>query len=226
MTMSSSSLPSNTIRIHHSITQSTSSSSKSRQRLEIYNERGFDINRRVDVDDYDPSTVVPLLALQAYHLPNHSYCQDFRQYLTNNHLVFGICCHHPLHPITTGTRIIALVGSMLFGVFLTNVCFLLYINYPQWDQPFLEVDATSNNNNTSTLSTGMVLLWTVGGGLHTMYNLAIWHAAACACCQPGGCWHVHPYSHGKVMMVNKITSSRTRNPSFDIVHPSASTWCD
>jgi hypothetical protein len=79
---------------------------------------------------------------------------------------------------------------MLFGVFLTNVCYLLYLNYPQWDQPFMELE--DNNNNTYILSTGMVLLWTVGGGLHTMYNLVIWHVAACACCQPGGCWHSHP----------------------------------
>lgn len=185
MTMSSSSSPSpsNIILPQHSITQSTSSSSNSRhQRLELY-------SRRVDVDDYDPSTIVPLLALQAFHLPNHSYWQDFRQYLTNNHLVFGICCHHPLHPIPTGTRIIALVGSMLFGVFITNVCYLLYVNYPQWDQRFFKVEA---NNNSYTLSTGMLLLWTVGGGLHTMYNLVIWHVAACACCQVGGCWHLHP----------------------------------
>jgi hypothetical protein len=183
---------SNTILVHHSITQSTSSSLNSRQRLEGYNSTRA---RRVDVDDYDPSTVVPLLALQVYHLPNHSYWQDFRQYLTNNHPVFGICCHHPLHPISTGTRIIVLTGSMLFGVLITNVSFLLYASYPQWDQPFLEVDTTTDTdddeNSAYTVSTGMVLLWTVGGGLHAMYNLVIWHVAACACCQPGGCLHVH-----------------------------------
>jgi hypothetical protein len=79
---------------------------------------------------------------------------------------------------------------MLFGVVLTNVCYLLYRTYPQWDQPFLELDTDANPNNSYTVSTGMVLLWTVGGGLHTMYNLVIWHVAACACCQLGGCWHV------------------------------------
>ena len=33
----------------------------------------------------------------------------------------------------------------------------------------------------------MLLLWTVGSGIHCMFNLAMWHIAACACCQSGGC---------------------------------------
>merc|ERR1712078_822902 len=36
------------------------------------------------------------------------------------------------------------------------------------------------------MGTGMLLLWTVGGGVHCMFNLAMWHIAACACCQSGG----------------------------------------
>merc|ERR1712194_395830 len=35
-------------------------------------------------------------------------------------------------------------------------------------------------------TTGMLLLWTVGGSIHCLFNLAMWHIAACACCQRGG----------------------------------------
>ena len=40
----------------------------------------------------------------------------------------------------------------------------------------------------------MPLLWTVGSAVHTMFNLLLWHLAACLCCRPGGfceskaCW--------------------------------------
>jgi len=30
-----------------------------------------------------------------------------------------------------------------------------------------------------------VLLWTLGGSLHAIYDGAIWYASACACCLPG-----------------------------------------
>ena len=34
---------------------------------------------------------------------------------------------------------------------------------------------------------GMLLFWTVGGGIHSAYNLFMWYLAACACCREGGC---------------------------------------
>jgi len=51
---------------------------------------------------------------------------------------------------------------------------------PQFDRPIL-----SSGNNT-TLTTGMLLLWTLGTSIHTAYNLVQWHIAACACCRSGG----------------------------------------
>jgi len=32
----------------------------------------------------------------------------------------------------------------------------------------------------------MITLWTVGGALHSIFDLSIWYISACACCQPGG----------------------------------------
>lgn len=34
------------------------------------------------------------LARRAYHLPGNSWRQDLSMYIRNNHLIFGLCCHH------------------------------------------------------------------------------------------------------------------------------------
>ena len=158
----------------------------------------------------NPSTIVPLLTLQVYHLPGNGYWQDWWQFLANNHPIFGICCRHKLHPIKTKTRLVALVGTVVFGLIITNVFYFLYLWQDNLDQtvatffvptaedPSYEDDgeqsssiqqqsAAANADSGFTLTTGMLLLWTVGGGIHAAYNLLIWHIAACACCRPGGC---------------------------------------
>ena len=157
-----------------------------------------------DKDPNDPSTIIPLLALQVYHLPGNSYRQDWWQFLANNHPIFGICCRHRLHPIKTKTRLVALIGTIVFGLIITNIFYFLYLWRDNLDQIVATIvipgsssndsssngsdsDAMTNGDGSFTLTTGMLLLWTVGGGIHTAYNLVIWHVAACACCRPGGC---------------------------------------
>ena len=39
------------------------------------------------------------LSARAYHLPGNNWCQDWRDYVRNNHLIFGLCCHDRLHPV-------------------------------------------------------------------------------------------------------------------------------
>jgi hypothetical protein len=137
----------------------------------------------------DPDAVlVQYLALQSFHLPGNSYCQDWWQYMFNNHPVFGICCHHRLHPIKACTRIVALVGTIIFGLAMTNFFYLFYLSNPQFNQVVLTLVTDGDDGEEWTLTTGMLLLWTVGGTVHTMYNLAIWHIAACGCCRRGGCF--------------------------------------
>ena len=130
-------------------------------------------------------TIVPLLAMQAYHLPGNTWCQDWRQYMTNNHPVFGICCHHPLHPIGACTRIVALIGSVIFGLALTNFFYLFFLWNPEYNQDVITV--LFGDDQEYVLTTGMLLLWTVGGSIHAFYNLVMWHIAACVCCRTGGC---------------------------------------
>lgn len=135
--------------------------------------------------DPEEDAVVQLLALQMYHLPGNSWCQDWMQYMRNNHPVFGICCHHKLHPIGSCQRIIALCGTVLFGLALTNLFYLFYLWNPRFDQVVAEFVTT--DGDSWTLTTGMLLLWTLGSSVHCAFNLAIWHIGACACCRSGGC---------------------------------------
>ncbi|OEU19821.1 hypothetical protein FRACYDRAFT_235882 [Fragilariopsis cylindrus CCMP1102] len=111
--------------------------------------------------------LVQLLALQSYHLPKNSWMQDWIQYMGNNHPVFGICCHSKIHPIKSCTRVVALVGTFTFGLAMTNLFYVFFLWNPEFNR--------------------MLLLWTLGGCIHGMFNLAMWHIAACACCQKGGC---------------------------------------
>jgi len=131
------------------------------------------------------STIVPLLAQRSYHLPGNTWRQDWWMYMANNHPLLGICCHHELHPIGACTRIVALLGTLIFGLVMINAFYLFYLMNPRFDQAFISIKM--NDGDEWVLTTGMMLFWTVGGSLHTTYNLFMWHIAACACCRTGGC---------------------------------------
>jgi hypothetical protein len=168
------------------------------ERLRSYKSRSS--NQYIDPHS-DPATLIPLLANQVYHLPGNGWWQDWWQYMANNHPIFGICCRHKMHPLKTCTRVVALIGSLVFGLAITNVFYLLFLFNNNLDRPVAtimlseeESESTSTDDGSElagvssgyTLTTGMLLLWTVGGGIHTAYNLLVWHVAACACCRPGG----------------------------------------
>jgi hypothetical protein len=178
--------------------RSAASPLSANERLSSYNGRSS--NQDMDPQS-DPATLIPLLANQVYHLPGNGWWQDWWQYMANNHPIFGICCRHTMHPLKTCTRVVALIGSLVFGLAITNVFYLLFLFNDNLDRPVATImipegsDSTSSTADDSepavtsgyTLTTGMLLLWTVGGGIHTAYNLLVWHVAACACCRPGGC---------------------------------------
>jgi uncharacterized membrane protein len=138
--------------------------------------------------EVENARLIQCLAKQAYHLPgNNSWGQDWRQYLCNNHLLFGICCHHPLHPLKWKIRILALAGSLLVGAFLVNMAYLVWTEYPDWgNQTILSITIGETEN---VVTSGMIFLWTIGGTVHTAWDLLLWKLAACACCLPGGCMY-------------------------------------
>jgi hypothetical protein len=55
---------------------------------------------------------------------------------------------------------------------------------PKFNQPLVKV--VVEDEEKTTLTTGMLLLWTLGSSCHATYNLLQWHIAACACCRTGG----------------------------------------
>ena len=188
----------------------------------------------------EENEVTNALANRAFHLPGYSYCADWCQYIVNNHLLLGMCCRHPQHPIGTKMRAVNLLGSALFGLAITNVIWLFYIYYDEdpdsvlfrisfqsaadtYDDNSLDNNMTAAaglvwNNATETIlssassrptfefiipggpkdiqtaeaiastlsiTKGMLLLWTVGGGLHAFYDCSVWYASACVCCIAG-----------------------------------------
>jgi hypothetical protein len=163
-------------------------------REQDYKERIAAYKASLGISDNDDTTqshgerelakvLVPLLAMQCYHLPGNTWRQDLVQYVTNNHPVFGICFHHRLHPLGAKTRVVALIGTLVFGLALTSFFELLYIQYPRYQRILV---AFGEAEDSWELTSGMLSLWTVGGGIHTAYNLFIWHIAACSCMREGG----------------------------------------
>lgn len=134
--------------------------------------------------DSETDELIQLLALQSYHLPGNSWAADWYQFMANNHPVFGICCHNPVHPIKSWTRIVALIGTITFGLAMTNLFYLFFLWNPEYDR--ILASYTTEGGTELLLTTGMLLVWTVGGGVHCTFNLAMWYIAACACCQRGG----------------------------------------
>ena len=137
------------------------------------------------IEGSDTDDLVQLLAVQSYHLPGNNWLQDWWQFMFNNHPVFGICCHNAVHPIKSFTRVVALVGTVTFGLAITSIFYVFFLWNPKFDRVLATI--TTDSGNQFVLTTGMLLLWTIGGGIHCVFNLVMWRIAACACCQSGGC---------------------------------------
>eukprot|EP00986_Skeletonema_menzelii_P014595 scaffold9793_cov144-Skeletonema_menzelii.AAC.9 len=132
-------------------------------------------------------TLVPKFAARAYHLPGNSLCGDWMQYMLNNHPVIGICCHHRLHPLKTRQRSVILLGSFAFGVAITNVCYLWFIATGRdAEEEVFSIDLNTPDSAHYSVTAGLVMLVTVGSGLHTVFDRFIWSVSACRCCRAGG----------------------------------------
>jgi hypothetical protein len=181
----------------------------------------------------DREDLIPALALRSYHLPGYSYSADWRQYFGNNHPVFGICCHHRLHPLSIRMRLVNLIGSIVFGLAVTNILWIWFIigEFDQ-DEAVLTIGVngmlrtenttgtdmqqapTTTNDVYFSISQGRLLLWTVGGGLHALFDNTIYYFSVCICCLPGQSFEqlqsYQRYSHYFVVLtVVLITAAAT-----------------
>jgi len=139
--------------------------------------------------------IIPLLAARSCHLPGNNLCQDWIQFMRNNHPLFGICFHHRLHPLGIGQRIVNLIGSIAFGLTATNIVFLLHIYYGQsMDDVILRLSLQGGSTTDGDIADiqqleityGVITLWTLGGMLHSIFDISLWYISACSCFLPGG----------------------------------------
>jgi hypothetical protein len=143
-------------------------------------------DRRMEEENY----VRKLLARRSMHLPDQSWCGDWIQFIRNNHPLFGLCLHHPLHPLQFGHRIFILIGSIAFGLTATNGVYLWYA-YSNEDMNEILVQVSLGNNPLVSqqdlkVTHGMVALWTWGCILHSMFDISLWFLTACICFLEGG----------------------------------------
>jgi len=130
------------------------------------------------------------LASRAYHLPGYDWKQDWIQYIVNNHLLLGICCHHPLHPLNLGTRMLLLLGSFSYGVAVTNAISLLFLITGTTDEEevftvnlVVKLPGQQSNPQAFPVTMGILLLLTVGSGSHALFDHFLWNLNACGCCR-------------------------------------------
>lgn len=169
----------------------------SHERIEEYNSHTA-AAKRTTRPAKDP--IFTALAWRAYHIPSYGCCEDWFQYFANNHPLLGICCHHPRHPIRTPMRLLNLFASVVFGLLITNMIWLFFVLNQEHDadtalvtislgDPDNGLNATrlesiNEGSNEIEITEGMVLLWTLGGGLHALFDNTVWYLSACVCCLP------------------------------------------
>lgn len=136
--------------------------------------------------------LIPLLARRSYHLPGNGWFGDWIQWMRNNHILFGICFHHKIHPVEWWERIMAMVGSVAFGLFATNFAYL----WDHYDPNSMDdiLYTLEWNNSEYVITKGTAALWTLGGICHSIFDFFLWNVMACACCHPGGRFAQHKWA--------------------------------
>lgn len=160
------------------------------------------------VEEEEPLTEADIirqkLSLRAYHLPGNNWCQDLDMYIRNNHLIFGLFCHHELHPVKWYHRLVLLLGSFAFGLIITNIVYLHGDAIENTiEQALLEesvvaqlgekilnetdrfvVDEFRIAGHTFEVNTSKLgFLFTIGSCLHSMFDYSLWHLIACGYCR-------------------------------------------
>ena len=167
--------------------------------------------------------IIQKLSVRSYHLPGNNWCQDWRDYIRNNHLVFGLFCHDKLHPVKNKHRILLLFGSLAFGLIVTNIVYLWGDELRETDdtlqkwgrQIYNETDIFDNIDTDITIAgqslqldaSQMGILWTVGSATHSMFDFSLWHMISCGHCNRQRCDTVSGWSVAIsiVMLVFSIT---------------------
>jgi hypothetical protein len=118
-------------------------------------------------------------------------------------IVFGLCVTNVIwltflyvkEDVDTAVVTISLGGGVSFGATTnnaTNSNATISVDLADNLSDITNINSISNNNDaTSTnmqeiqITEGMIMLWTVGGALHALFDNTIWYVTACVCCLPG-----------------------------------------
>lgn len=149
------------------------------------------------------------LARRAYHLPDNTYCQDYRQYIANCHLIFGLFCYDKRSPVRIKHRVLLLCGSLAFGLNITNIIYLwgnqvfhddeITSAFREWATTKIPTNIFNGTKATNTIledtiledastrfkvdmGSQLTILWTVGAGIHAAFDMALWHMISCGYC--------------------------------------------
>ena len=163
------------------------------------------------VDQAEKEMISRLLYQRAYHLPGNTYFQDMWQHFSNNHPILGICCHHKYHPISWKLRIVNLLGSILFGLAVTNIVYLTFVFVSTSSKEDTDSGGTEAGDNgklsfdkeyysihtnvtrtglnddiddmvsTISVTNGNIVLWTIGAMAHGLFDNVIWTLGTCRC---------------------------------------------
>eukprot|EP00986_Skeletonema_menzelii_P001582 scaffold417_cov151-Skeletonema_menzelii.AAC.6 len=159
--------------------------------------------------DIDADFIRGKLARRAYHLPNNTYCQDYRQYIANCHLIFGLFCYDKRSPVRIKHRVLLLCGSLAFGLNITNIIYLwgnqvfhddeITSTFREWATTKIPTNLYNSTSATNTLledtiledasarfkvsmGSQLTILWTVGAAIHAAFDMALWHMISCGYC--------------------------------------------
>lgn len=126
-----------------------------------------------------------LLARRSGHLPGNNWCQDWVQFIRNNHPLFGLCLRHELHPLSLKDRLFILLASISFGVIATNLVYLYFLttdrNFEE-DILRLNLQIQEGFGFEVVLTSGILMLFIFNGVLHVLFDLSLWHLSAATCC--------------------------------------------
>jgi hypothetical protein len=115
---------------------------------------------------------IAALKKRAFHLPNNeTWCQDWGQYMANNHPFFGIFLSPKLSPVGFGERIIGLTTSLLIGITATNIVML----WKNLDDNMNEVVLSLELSDFFEFSLGLLILWAGISCLHAAHDALVWY---------------------------------------------------
>lgn len=98
----------------------------------------------------EESFLIQLLAKQACHLPGNTWLQDWMQFIIyNNHTLFGLCCHHRLHPVNTMERFAILLASISFGLAVSSGIRLFFYYFVEDNDMEIVLPMTTTNQSVS-----------------------------------------------------------------------------